>query len=336
MDTPQYAGYLFAYFTGADTAEEEQVYFARSRGNDIQNWEVLDGGKPALVSELGTGGVRDPFLIRAAGLPGEIAKFYLIGTDLHIFDTVREVGDFDAAWVEAQRNGSRSIVIWESQNLSDWSEPWLAEVSPPDAGNTWAPEVTFDESTQSYLVYWASKLWGDAELRDGNTYNRMLSSTTADFRSFAPAEVWFDPGHDVIDSTVVRESGEYFRFTKDERAANQSTPSGKFITLDKSHVLASTNYRFVADGIGRSADGSLDTGLERGEGPIIVRANDDSGWYLLIDEFGLRGYQLFFSPTIDAQFWQLLPLGGLPPECRHGSILPITQSEWDSLTPRLV
>jgi hypothetical protein len=330
MTTEPFSGYLFAYFTGAETADDEQVYFARSVGNDIQHWEILNAGKPALVSTIGTGGVRDPFLIRAAGLPGETSKFYLLGTDLHIFDTIREVGDVDLAWLEAQRHGSKCILIWESQDLVEWSEPRLVEVSPPDVGNTWAPEATFDESTQSYLVYWASKRWGDAQ---GAPYNRMLSSRTTDFVSFTPAESWHDPGHDVIDSTVVFDHGEYFRFTKDERVADKSAPAGKFITLDKSAVLSSTNYEFVAEGIGRSADGSLETGLARGEGPIVVSANDGEGWYLLIDEFGMRGYQLFFSPTIESEHWELRPLSGLPSECRHGSILPITHAEWDRLSP---
>jgi hypothetical protein len=75
---PQYAGYLFTYFTGEGTANGEQVYFALSQGNDPLSGRELNGGAPVLTSTLGTTGVRDPFIIRSPA--GD--RFYLIATDL--------------------------------------------------------------------------------------------------------------------------------------------------------------------------------------------------------------------------------------------------------------
>src|SRR4051795_3534322 len=73
----RYAGYLFAYFTGEGTADGEQVYFGLSQGNDPLRWQQPGGG-PALRSDVGTKGVRDPFVIRSPR--GD--KFFLIATDL--------------------------------------------------------------------------------------------------------------------------------------------------------------------------------------------------------------------------------------------------------------
>jgi hypothetical protein len=109
-----YAGYLFSYFTGEGTEDGEQVYFALSEGNDPLHWKELNGGKPVLRSSLGNKGVRDPFIIRSP----EGDRFYLIATDLKIN------GNWD--WGAAQTQGSRAIIVWESDNLVDWSEPWEA------------------------------------------------------------------------------------------------------------------------------------------------------------------------------------------------------------------
>lgn len=38
----EYAGYLFAYFTGEGTADGEQIRYALSRGNDALHWRELN------------------------------------------------------------------------------------------------------------------------------------------------------------------------------------------------------------------------------------------------------------------------------------------------------
>lgn len=56
-------GYVFAYFTNNSLAGEK-VYLAASNGNNALDWQELNGGQPVLTSTEGTGGLRDPFLIR--------------------------------------------------------------------------------------------------------------------------------------------------------------------------------------------------------------------------------------------------------------------------------
>ena len=74
------AAYLFVHFTGTESSPlHEQVYFSVS--TDGKRWELLNGGKPVLVSDVGERGVRDPFIIRSP----EERKFFIIGTDLSIF-----------------------------------------------------------------------------------------------------------------------------------------------------------------------------------------------------------------------------------------------------------
>jgi hypothetical protein len=69
----KYTGYAMSYFTGEGTADGEQIRMSLSRGNDALHWRELNGGRPVLTSELGTKGLRDPFIIRSP----EGDKFHL-------------------------------------------------------------------------------------------------------------------------------------------------------------------------------------------------------------------------------------------------------------------
>jgi hypothetical protein len=318
-EEPQkYAGYLFSYFTGEGTADGEQIRMALSQGNDPTRYRELNGGRPVLTSQLGTKGLRDPFIIRSP--KGD--KFYQIATDLRMY------GGSGGSWDQVQRTGSRSVMVWESTDLVHWTDQRLVKVAPDTAGNTWAPEAYYDESLGAYVVFWASKVYAaDDPGHTGSTYNKMLYATTRDFRTFSEPKVWNDPGYSVIDSTVIRHNGAYYRFTKDERDPSSGTPCSKFITAEKSTRLTDTSYEFVADCIGKGT-------VDRGEGPAVFKANTSTGgekWYMLIDEFGGRGYVLFETTDLDSGKWTESKNTALPAHARHGTVLPVTRAEYDRI-----
>ena len=312
---PKYAGYLFAYFTGEGTADGEQIRYALSRGNDPLHWRELNQGKPVLTSTTGEKGLRDPFVIRSP--KGD--KFYLIATDLRMYN------NSSGSWDYVQRHGSKSIMIWESTDLVHWTDQRLVKVAPDNAGNTWAPEAYWDDSLGEYVVFWASKLYADDDPdHTGSTYNKMLYATTKDFRTFSEPKVWDDPGYSVIDSTVVKYKDTYYRYTKDERDPSSSSPCSKFITGEKSTSLTSAKYDFVSDCIG---SGSID----RGEGPTVFKSNTEKKWYLFIDEYGERGYVPFETTDLDSGKWTMSKNYQLPASPRHGTVMPVTQAEYDRL-----
>lgn len=312
---PKYAGYLFAYFTGEGTADGEQIRYALSRGNDPLHWRELNGASPVLTSTIGEKGLRDPFVIRSP--KGD--RFFLIATDLRMYQ------NSSGSWDDVQRHGSKSIMIWDSTDLVHWTDQRLVKVAPDNAGNTWAPEAYWDDSLGEYVVFWASKLYADDDPRHaGSTYNKMLYATTKDFRAFSAPKVWDDPGYSVIDSTVVKHKDTYYRYTKDERDPSSGSPCSKFITGEKSRSLTSTRYDFVADCIG---DGSI----SRGEGPTVFKSNTENKWYLFIDEYGARGYVPFETTDLDSGRWTMSKDYQLPASPRHGTVLPVTQQEYDRL-----
>ncbi|MET7885951.1 family 43 glycosylhydrolase [Streptomyces avermitilis] len=315
VNASKYAGYLFAYFTGEGTADGEQIRYALSRGNDPLHWRELNAGKPVLTSDLGEKGLRDPFVIRSP--KGD--KFFLIATDLKMYR------NSSGSWDQVQRHGSRSIMIWESTDLVHWTDQRLVKVAPDSAGNTWAPEAYWDDTLGAYVVFWASKLYADDDPdHTGSTYNKMLYATTKDFRTFSEPKVWDDPGYSVIDSTVIKNKGSYYRYTKDERDPSSSSPCSKFITGEKSTSLTSTTYDFVSDCIG---SGSID----RGEGPTVFKSNTENKWYLFIDEYGSRGYVPFETTDLDSGKWTMSTDYQLPASPRHGTVMPVTRAEYDRL-----
>jgi hypothetical protein len=310
-----YAGYLFVYFGGDSTADGEQIRFALSRGNDPLHWRELNGGRPVLTSTVGEQGVRDPYIIRAPGG----GKFYIIATDL------RMAGRDGGQWWVVQRQGSLSIVVWESTDLVHWSAPRLAQVAPEEAGNAWAPEAAWDPQLGKFVVFWASRLYvpGDKH-RHRLSNNRMLYATTDDFRSFSAPRLWHDPGHSVIDATVIEHAGRYYRFTKDDREQPEGAPCAKSITAQRSSSLTSSHYDFIADCIGRGAMGD-------GEGPLVFKSNTEEKWYLFIDEYGNRGYVPFETTDLDSGKWTPVNDYLMPGKPRHGVVLPVTQAELDRL-----
>ncbi|WP_255951886.1 family 43 glycosylhydrolase [Streptomyces odontomachi] len=313
-----YAGYVFAYFTGEGKADGEQVHLALSRGNDPLHWQELNAGKPVLTSTLGDKGVRDPFVIRSP--QGD--RFYLLATDLKMYGN----GD----WNAAQRHGSRSIMVWESPDLVHWSKQRSVEVSPPTAGNTWAPEAYWDAQRGTYVVFWASTLYPEDDPDHTSTsHERMMYATTKDFTHFSAAKVWNDPGHAVIDSTVIADGGTYYRLSKDERDATSTNPCGKFITEEKSTDLLDTSWDPVAECIGKATD--TGPGIAQGEGPTLFKSNTENKWYAFIDEFSGRGYVPFETTDLASGKWTLSQGYDLPASPRHGTVMPVTQAEYDRL-----
>ncbi|PVH96506.1 glycoside hydrolase family 43 protein [Periconia macrospinosa] len=311
-----FAGYAFAYFTGNSIAGEK-IYFAASNGNNALSWKELNGGQPVLSSTYGTKGLRDPFIIRS----NEGDKFFLIATDLSIGS--------GTSWGDSVRIGSRYLEVWESTDLINWSAQRHIQVSPPSAGNTWAPEAYYDSSIGEYVVYWASSLYADNDPNHtGSTYHRMLFATTRDFVTFSETTVWQDAGMSRIDSTVLKDGSTFYRFTKDEGASGTGCAD---IIQERSDSLRAplSGWTQVTACIGKRA------GTSAVEGPTAFKSNpgDVNGekFYLFVDEYGNRGYIPLETADISNPDWKVSSSYKLPASPRHGTVIPVTAQELANL-----
>ena len=291
------AGYLFATFKGEQTPLTEQIYFATSR--DGREWSALNNGEPVLVTTLGEKGARDPYLLRSH----DGKKFFLIATDLSI--------NLNRNWGRAVREGSRSILVWESADLVNWSAPRLVKVAPDDAGCTWAPEAIYDEENGDYLVFWAS-----TTRRDNFAKHRIWAARTADFVTFGEPFVFIEKPTTVIDTTIVREGEAYYRFTKDEKH--------KAITMETAPRLSGPWTDVPGFNLGR---------LVGYEGPQIYQlepAGPDKPavWSLILDFYSKgQGYQPWTTSRLAGGDFQPAQGFKFPFKFRHGSVLPLTDAE---------
>lgn len=309
-------GYAFSYFINS-SLEGEKIFFAASNGNDALSWTELNNGEPVLTSSYGTKGLRDPFLIRSP----EGDTFYLIATDLSIGS--------GTSWDDAVRRGSHYLEIWESKDLINWSDQRHIEVSPSNAGNTWAPEAFYDEELGAYVVFWASSLYDENDPdHTGSSYHRMLYATTRDFITFSEPVIWQDQGMSRIDSTVIKAGDLYHRFTKDEGAGGTGCSD---IIQESSETLRDTleSWTVIATCIGR------DAGTKAVEGPTAFKSNpnDVNGekYYLFVDEYVDRGYIPLATEDIANPDWKVPASFDLPSSPRHGTVLPVTAAELAAL-----
>ncbi|MFC8598023.1 alpha-L-arabinofuranosidase C-terminal domain-containing protein [Isoptericola sp. NPDC057191] len=322
--------YVFPYFAGEQDGGEK-IYLAVSEGDDPTAWRTLNGGEPVLESTLGTKGLRDPFLTRNP----ETGTYYLLATDLRIAGG----GSFG----DAQETGSRSMMVWSSDDLIHWSDQHEVELAPPDAGNLWAPEATWDAGTGQFLVYWASALYPDdvaPEDRDiATSYQRMLSATTPDFTagSFSEPQVWIDArrgaGRGMIDSTVAFDDGTYYRFTKDEADMTVREESSDDLYRTQG-VTAGDGWDLVAEHVGVGEPNPWGGEFTAGEGPTVFPSLTDDSWYMMIDQpsyHGGQGYMLFRTDDLASGDWTSVPDAELPSHPRHGTVLPITTAEQQAL-----
>lgn len=338
--------YLFPYFTGEGNAEDEKVRYAVSDGNDAVNWSTINDDQPVLSSTKGEKGLRDPFVIRAPG--GD--RFYLIATDLNAYRTGLD---------QSQVFGSRYMEVWESTDLVTWSEQRHVLVSPPEAGNTWAPEAHWDPRTGQFVVYWASNLYpsGDTSVpRDANAnYNRMMYATTRDFVTFSTPKVWIDDqqpgwGNGTIDSSIIEEDGWLYRFTVTESSNIPRVDRSKDLTA----AITPNNNPWRGTGAGNAWEprqsavgfGQVYTGtsgrtitFDEGEGTTLFRpnkgdVNGDTGVYAFIDQapyYGGDGYVPFHASSMAAGDWKIVQDRKLPDSARHGTVLPITVTEYERI-----
>ena len=183
--------YAFTSFRGNG---ESGLRLALSR--DGLNWQTVAYDKSLLKPTVGGKLMRDPCVIL-----GPDQRFHMVWT---------------SSWED------RGIGIAHSDNLIEWSEQQFLPVmeSEPTAKNAWAPEIFWDDSSKQYYIFWASTIPGkypETEAAADKGWNhRIYHTTTTDFKNYSPTKLFYEPGFNVIDSTLVADSSRYYMILKEE------------------------------------------------------------------------------------------------------------------------
>ncbi|QJW38724.1 LamG-like jellyroll fold domain-containing protein [Cellulosimicrobium protaetiae] len=329
-------GYLMVHFIEDSAGYAEKIYLDVSRGDDPEQWEPLNGGKPILASHLGTTGVRDPYLTYNP----ETGTYYIIATDLRVFG-----GDTGTAgctgWCHWSSKGSTLLNVWESTDLVTWSDVRQFDVALDEEGRkavelgmAWAPEATWVENYYgdgrgAFVLYWSSNVYpaGDTA-HTSPTYSRVLWGATTDFTQadYAYGGTFIDNGANVIDTTIVQNEGTTYRISKDNGRGTgiymESTTSPTWWQPD-------TSWNLVQQRIGAAWSGGNPGGVE---GPAAFKSNTEDKWYLYVDVIPSTGYRPMVTSDLDAG-WSQLDLTGfsMPPHTKHGGIISLTTAQYDAV-----
>jgi sucrose-6-phosphate hydrolase SacC (GH32 family) len=283
-------GYVFGYFLKNG---ETGLHMAWSE--DGLNWQPVKKGRPMVKAAIGDYIIRDPYIFQ-----GKDELFHMVWT---------------SGWnrLDIGYANSKDLITWSPQRLL----PVMRGESA--ALNCWAPEVVYVPEKQQYMIFWSSTIPERFPATDnqaskapnGKAYNhRIYKSYTTDFAKLTPAELFFDPGFNVIDATIVHDSLGYIMLFKDE--------TGKPLKVQKNIKMATST---TADGKFSDVSEAI-TGKEWAEGPTIMRT--DTSYVLYFDKYKKGTFGAL--ETKDFKTWtDLTDSLKYPQGMRHGTIVKVPQ-----------
>ncbi len=290
-------GYFYVYFRGFVNGSDEHLSIHIAGSEDGYNWFDLNENKPILESRMGTYELRDPYLLRSV----EGDRFYLIATDLNTKD--------GQGWGPWSLAGSKYLMVWESEDLINWSEQRMVKFANDDIGCAWAPEAIWDPDTEEYLVYASGK-----DLTMESPGDTVYVVRTRDFRTFTEPEYFVRPFNDngeriwAIDSNIIHANdGRFYHFYKQ---------TGHIEMMVSDH--ASGPYEYINE-FPRPA----------GEGPgsFLVKGTDDT-YALMVDDYSV--YVPYLTTDIaSGQFTKATDTITMPTGSKHGGFLPLNEEEYN-------
>ncbi|WP_231425149.1 glycoside hydrolase family 43 protein [Pedobacter sp. Leaf250] len=282
--------YLFAYFKNNG---QDGLHLAYSK-NAFQ-WNALKNDSSFLKPTVSKDKLmRDPCIIRGAD------------------------GLFHMVWTVSWKD--KGIGYASSKDLIHWSKQEFLPVMAKAEGarNTWAPEITYDNNTKMYMIYWASTITGKfpetaSTMEDGYNH-RIYYTTTKDFKIYSDTKLLYEPGFNVIDASIVKDKDKFIMFLKDETRE----PAQKNIKIAYADQLLGP-YTKASESI---------TGNYWAEGPTALKLNNN--WLVYFDKYREHKYGAIQSS--DLKNWtDVSDKISLPKGLRHGTILTIKPKEFKKL-----
>lgn len=223
-------------------------------------------------------------------------------------------GIFRLVWT-AGWHGDQGFGCASSKDLIHWSEQKFVAVmtNEPTTVNVWAPEVFYDERDRDFIVVWASTIPGrfpdKLEKHDNN--HRLYYTTTHDFKKFAAAKLFFDPGFSVIDAFVLRDTARYVLVCKDNSRPNLNL-----------------RVAFADSPLGPWGNVSEPFTQKFTEGPCALRIGDD--WLIYFDAYREKIYGAMKTRDLKS-FTDITPKVSFPEGHKHGTAIKVPRAILDGL-----
>lgn len=304
--------YLFVHFREKWTEDGEQIYFALSK--DGYNWQEVNDGKPVITATKGDKGVRDIAIVRT-----KENNFVMIATDLAL---IRNVDSKYGGTIKgAFRNGSKAVAMWKSEDLVNWSDEILVELSDGSLGCFWAPGIFFDDVNDEYIVHWSSTC-KDNDFSGLDIYY----SKTRDFEKFSKPKLFYKKSDsETLDSFIYKDDETYHFFVK-----SASNPKAVI------HKTSSTLFGSYSDD--KSFDMQMSQLDNSGsyEAPMVYKLSDGK-ICLMMDFYGCEekenmGYVPFVMDSLnDVRLCCSKEKFSFPYGFKHGVVIEISDDEYNRI-----
>lgn len=279
--------YLFSYFK---VNGEDGLHLAYS--TDGLKWTALKNDQSFLTPAVGKDKLmRDPSICQ-----GPDGTYHMVWT---------------SGWWD------RIIGYASSTDLENWSEQKAIPVMEhePEAKNSWAPELFYDDATGTFYIFWATTIPGrHSEVATSKSEkglnHRIYFVTTKDFKTFSDTKMFFNPDFCAIDAAIMKQTdGQYMMAVKNENSA----PAEKNIRITRTASLA--------DGFPTQVSAPI-TGDYWAEGPAPLQVGDYT--YIYFDKYTQHKYGAVRSA--DGKNWEdVSELVEFPAGTRHGTAFRIPE-----------
>ena len=283
-----HGAWLFIYFKEPGN---QGIYFALSR--DGYHYTPLNDGQPWLTpSRLSSQEgelMRDPFLTR-----GPHGLYRLVWTWGWHGDSMGYATSTD-------------LVTWPEQKKIPIMQDY------PKVNNVWAPRIYWDAKRGEWLIVWSSSM------TDSKEGNRIWSSFTPNFDTFAKPEIFFDPGYVTIDATIFHQPHGPYRMvfkdqTYDPLCFQERVATGPTLTGPWTHISGPINESWS-------------------EGPSVIQVGKT--YIVYYDHYRPPRARYEGVATTDWKHWiDITPQISFPENSKHGSFLRITDAEAARLLAR--
>lgn len=279
--------YLFSSFRDNG---EDGLHLAWS--TDGLKWEALKGDQSYLRPVVGKEKLmRDPCVAQ-----GPDGTYFMVWTD---------------SWTD------RTIGFASSRDLLHWSAERALPVMghEPTARNCWAPELDWDAKRREFVIFWSTTIPGRFPATEGTAedgYNhRIYATTTRDFETFSPTRLFFDPGFNCIDATLLALNGRYLLFFKDESKFPKPMKNLRMATADDIEGPYELDPR------------PLNPPDSWTEGPTSIRLGGDA--VVFFDCY--RAHRYGAVRTRDFKTWEdISSLLVMPKGMRHGTVFAVPRA----------
>jgi len=220
-------------------------------------------------------------------------------------------GIYHLVWTTGWKN-DKGIGYASSPDLIHWSPQQHIDVMgyEPTAVNAWAPELFYDDETDSFIIIWASTVphrFARGE-EDENNNHRLYYTTTKDFKTFTPTKLFLDPGFSVIDAEIVKlAKNDYVLVMKDNTRPNRNI----LVAFGNSPLGPYTNFskRFTE---------------MYSEGPTMTKTGKN--WLIYYDSYRLKRYGAMRTTDFKT-FTDVSDSISVPSGHKHGTIFKVTKKQ---------